>query len=192
MKRRMLLVATMAAALAAQAPAPPGPDALKSYLGLQDSQIESLRQLRQQHAQATQSMLAELAAKQQALREQLDRGSTDAAALGKALLEIESLRKRLTDASQALRTQAVGVLTGDQRAKLEALEQARKLEPAIRQAEALGLLAPLAPDLWPGPAPLRGRGLGLEFGPGLAPLRGRSPEGAGPMRGPRQVPPLPQ
>lgn len=187
MMRWMLLAATVAGLLAAQAPAPVPADALKAYLGLQDSQIESLRQLHQQHAQAMRSMMAELVAKQQALREQLDRGSTDATALGKALLEIESLRKRLMQAHEAVRNQALNLLTSEQRAKLDSLEQARKLEPAFRQAEALGLLAPPAPNAWPG---LRGRGPGL--GPGIMPWRGRSPATPGPMQGFRRVPSLPQ
>lgn len=187
--RRMLLVATMAGVLAAQTPAPLPVDALKNYLGLQDSQIQSLRQFQQQHFQAVRPLIAELAAKHEALREQLDRGSADAAALGKALLEIESLRKRLADAHTAARNQALGVLTGDQRAKLEALEQARKLAPAIRQAEALGLLAPAGPQGWPRP----GLGwLGPEWRPAAARLQARPLAGTGPMRGLRRVPSLPQ
>lgn len=184
---RMLLAATVAGALAAQAPAPTPAQALTSYLGLQDSQIESLRQLHRQHAQTMQAMMAELTAKQRALREQLDRGSTEPMALGKALLEIESLRKRLMQAQEAVRSQALNLLSSGQRAKLDALEQARKLEPAVRQAEALGLLEPTALDPWLGTG-LRGGGPGPA--PGL--LRGRSPADAGLPRGLRGLPPLPQ
>ncbi|MCS7315230.1 MAG: hypothetical protein RMI94_04810 [Bryobacterales bacterium] len=185
----MLLVATLAGALAAQAPFPTATDALKSYLGLQDSQIESLRQLRQQQTQAIQSLVAELAARQRALREQLDRGVTDTAALGRALLEIEGLRKRLTEVENAARNQALAILSSDQRAKLDALEQARKLEAAVRQAIALGLLAPPTIEPWPGPGV---RGFGPEAGPGFGPWRDSSADGVAPMRGLRRVPPLPR
>ncbi|MGB9604490.1 MAG: periplasmic heavy metal sensor, partial [Bryobacteraceae bacterium] len=145
MKRLILAMATVAGMLMAQVPGPPGLDALKTYLNLQDSQIQSLRQLRQQQIQATQAMFQELAGKQQALRQQLGSGVADAAALGKALLDIEALRKRIADTTATYRTQALNVLTGEQRTKLAALEQAQKLEPAVRQAEAIGLLALLEP-----------------------------------------------
>ena len=191
MIRTPVLVAAVAGMLAAQAPVPPGVDALKSYLNLQDAQIQALQQLRQQEIQATQALFAELASKQQSLREQLDRGSTDAAALGKLLLDIEALRKRLVQSHETFRTQALGVLTAEQKTKLAALEEARKLQPAIRQAEALGLLAAPDPGVLPGPG-MRGFGRDFQAAPALAPREGRVPARAMPMRSPRGIPPLPQ
>lgn len=166
-------------------------DSVKSYLGLQDSQMQSLQQLRQQQFQAVHSALSELATKQQSLREQLDRGSTDAAALGKLLLEIEGVRKRIAQTQQSYVSQALNVLTAEQKSKLAALEQALKLEVAARQAVALGLLAPPEPEpgvpapRWFGPgsagaAPRMGpRGLGT--GPGATPLRQRVPRSFPPL-----------
>jgi len=168
-------------------------DQVKAYLNLQDSQIQSLVQLQQQNMQAAQSLLGELAAKQQTLRDQLDRGSTDAAALGKLLLETETLRKRLSEIHTSYRTQALSLLTAEQRTKLATLEQALKLEAAVRQAMALGLLSPPEPTGMEGPG-IRG------FGRGVVPMRGpMMAPGAGagmgseavPMRlrGPRGFPP---
>jgi len=191
MIRTLGLAAAVAGMLMAQLPVPPGVDALKNYLNLQDAQIQALQQLRQQEIQATQALFAELVGKQQSLREQLDRGSTDAAALGKLLLEIEAVRKRLVQSHETFRSQALGLLTVEQKTKLAALEEARKLEPAIRQAEALGLLNPPDPGLLPGPG-TRGFGRGFQAAPALAPGEGRGPGRVFPLRAPRGVPPLPQ
>jgi len=114
----MLPVLALASGLAAQTP--PG-DALKSYLNLQDAQIQTLQQIRQQQMQAAQSAFSELAAKQKALRDQLEAGSTDAAALGKLLLEAEAVRKRVQQIHDTYRAQAVNVLSAEQKTKLAAL-----------------------------------------------------------------------
>ncbi len=164
MMARMLPILVLATALSAQTPAAPILDPIKTYLNLQDSQIQALRQLRQQQMQAMQATLSELAARQQSLRDQLDRGSTDAAALGKLLLETEALRKQIRQMHEGFRTQAVNVLSADQKAKLAALEEALKLAPAAQGAAALGLLTPPDPvPGWPGPGLLGfGRGMGPE------------------------------
>ncbi len=185
---RMLPILAIAMGLAAQTPPA---DALKTYLNLQDAQIQTLQQIRRQQMQAAQSALSELAAKQKALRDQLEAGSTDAAALGKLLLEAEAARKRVQQIHDAYRAQAVGVLTAEQKTKLAALEQAQKLAPAIAEATALGLLNP--PEM-PG---LRGAGM-PGFGPGLGPMRRPAAPGMGPaaapmrLRSPRGFPPIQQ
>lgn len=196
MRLPILLTALLTTALLGQMPAPPLVDPVKTYLNLQDSQIQALQQLRQQEMQALESTLKELAAKQQSLREQLDRGSTDAAALGRLLTETEALRQRATRLHESFRAQAVNLLNAEQRDKLAALEQALKLQPAVQGAVALGLLSPLDPAGVPGPGVLRfGRGAGgMGVGPMMAPGgRGMDPESAPKrLRAPRSFPPLQQ
>jgi len=183
---RMLPVLALASGLAAQTP--PG-DALKSYLNLQDAQIQTLQQIRQQQMQAAQSAFSELAAKQKALRDQLEAGSTDAVALGKLLLEAEAVRKRVQQIHDTYRAQAVNVLSAEQKTKLAALEQAQKLAPAIAEATALGLLNPPEmpgfrgagmPGIGPGLGPMR-RPAAPGMAPGAAPLRQRIPRGFPPI-----------
>lgn len=189
--RAAVLITAVAGMLVAQAPAPPPLDALKNYLNLQDSQIQALQQLRQQEMQAIRPLATELAAKHQSLRDQLDRGSTDAAALGKLLLEAESVRKRLIQTRDSYHNQALNVLTAEQKNKLASLEQARKLAPVIWQAQALGLLAPPEPGEMLGPG-LRGVGRGFGMMPGGAPGPGRFAGRRPAMGAPQRVPPLPQ
>jgi Spy/CpxP family protein refolding chaperone len=178
MMYRLIVLLSLAGALIAQGPggfgfppgaAQPGTDLVKAYLSLTDSQIQGLQQFERQAANALQSTFQEIQQKQLTLQEQLDKGSTDAGALGKLLLDIESLRKRVSQTQENFRNQAVATLTAEQKTKLKTLEDAVKLQPAIGQAVGLLLLTP--------PQPATG---GLGFGP-LGGGRGR-PGGGGPMR----------
>ena len=149
-------------------PPQPGTDLVKAFLTLTDSQIQGLQQLRTQTGDALQSIHQEIQQKQTTLQEQLSKGSTDAAALGKLLLDIEALRKRVTQTEETLHNQALGTLTAAQKAKLTALEDAVKLQPVIGQAAGLQLLTPpQLPMGGPGPRGPAGRAP-QRFGPGGA------------------------
>lgn len=119
-----------------------GVDQVKSYLTLTDAQVQSLQQLQQQQREATRATHEEIGTKMRALREAVAEGSTDASALGRQLLEIEALRKKIEQSLTTYRTQAAATLTADQKTKLAALDSAAKLQPTIGQATALGLLTP--------------------------------------------------
>jgi Spy/CpxP family protein refolding chaperone len=123
----------------------PGPGRMKSQLSLTDSQLQSMRSLREQQRQSMQASMEELHTKERSLRDQLKAGSTDAAALGRLMIDIEATRKRAEASRQSVREQVLAALTPDQKAQLKTLEEARKLGPAIREAEMMGLLDPPAP-----------------------------------------------
>lgn len=172
--RSMICGLALAMAVWAQGPgtppAPPTPTELKAYLGLSDSQIQALQQIRQQEAEALRTIHDELAQKQKTLGDQLQAGSTDAAALGRLLLDIQNLRKRIEDAQKSFRDQAANQLTAEQKTKLKALEEAAKLQPAIGQATGLNLLVPSTPaqgGVGFGP---RGPGGMAPRGPGMGPM----------------------
>jgi Spy/CpxP family protein refolding chaperone len=162
-KFQILAAAALAATLFAQTPGAPGQgmrqpriDELKSYLSLSDSQVQQLQTLRQTQASAQRSTFQSMAEKQQALRDQLNSGSANAAALGQLLLDIENLRKQLTTSRNSFHDQAVTILNADQKAKLTTLENAQKLEPTIRQATGLLLLTPPENGGMNGPGGFRG------------------------------------
>ncbi len=177
MMLRMIVLLSLAGALFAQGPgrfgfppgaAQPGTDQVKAYLSLTDSQIQGLQQIERQAASALQSTFQEIHQKQLTLQDQLDKGSTDAAALGKLLLDIESLHKRISQTQDSYRSQAVASLTADQKTKLKSLEDAMKLQPVIGQAVGLLLLTPPQPSA-------AGAGFG-PLGAGRGPMRfGRPP-----------------
>ncbi len=174
--KRSLLVLLSAAALFAQ-PGPGGPggpgrfgpgegmqppaDAIKAYLNLTDSQVTSLRTLQTNQRNAMQTAMNEIGTKERALRERLQAGSTDAPALGAALIEIENLRKRLQTLRDGFEAQALAVLSAEQRSRLKNLSDAAALQDEIRQATMLNLLDPPA-----------GPGFGGPGGPGLQRMPG--------------------
>lgn len=124
------------------APQAPSFDEIKAYLSLTDAQITAMQAGRQSVMEGLKSVHDQIQAKSEALRTLLDNGTTDASAVGKAVLEIETLRKQVESTLKSAQAQLVSALTADQKTKLAALEAAARLQPAIAQAGQLGLLAP--------------------------------------------------
>lgn len=171
MKKQIVLTLLAAAVSFAQPPAAaPAFTELKTYLNLSDTQISSITAAKAAARTANQALADQARTKQQALQTAIANGTTDAAAVGKAVLEIASIRKQIDAAHTKLREQTTSFLSADQKTKLKALEDAEKLRPAIGQAHALELLAP--------PANAAGRP-----GPGFGPGAGSGPGMGGP--GPR-------
>ncbi|MCX6623049.1 MAG: Spy/CpxP family protein refolding chaperone, partial [Acidobacteria bacterium] len=129
-------------------PAPPAPAELKAYLNLTDGQIQQLQDLRKQAQDSLQSVETQLQTKEQALKDTLDKGTADAAAVGKIVLEIHALRTQLQKAMDTAHQSALNLLTADQKTKLKTLEDAAKLGDEIEQAGGLGLMT--APGGGPG------------------------------------------
>ena len=161
----------------AEAPGPQSFTDVKAYLNLTDAQIQQIQAARQQSFDSAKTLQSQIQTKDQALRDLLDKGSTDSAAIGKAMLEINALRKQVKAVMDATQVRAVSFLSADQKTKLKALEDAAKLQPAIGQAAGLGLLQP--PQGVPG-----GPGMGFDGPPRGMPggmSGGMSGRGAGRM-----------
>jgi Spy/CpxP family protein refolding chaperone len=164
-------------------PQSPALDELKAYLNLTDAQIQSLQQARQQAMTGQQTVFTQVRDKHQALRDLLDKGTSDAAAVGKLMLDIRALQKQVASAMTASHTQALSFLTAEQKTKLAALEQAAKLRTAIDQAARLGLLEAPAPGLVGPMGPMRFGPMGSRPGTGLmAPNRTSPRRGLGAPR----------
>jgi len=146
--------------------AQPGFRGGKSQFPLTDSQRQNLSSLRDQHRQSTDASLQGLHPKERSLRDQLKAGNTDAASLGRLLIDIEASRKQVEASRQSFREQMISTLTADQKARLKVLEDARSLAPAIHEAERLGLLD--------GPSPF-GEGGSREVGTFRGPRLGGRP-----------------
>lgn len=153
-----LLISTAvvcAATLCAQAPA--GPANLQGYLSLTDSQVQALRQLRQQHHQTMAPLMQQMRQKRQALDSQLNSSNSSGAA--QAMADMKTVRDSITAAQTSYRNQALGLLTSDQRAKVQELENAAALRRAIGEAAGLGLLSEESAGFH------RGMGPGFRGGP---------------------------
>jgi hypothetical protein len=184
MKRTLILTAALAAAAFAQPAAAPAASytEVKAYLNLSDSQIAGLQAVQKQLQTAVANLQQQIATKQTDLQSRLTAGSTDAAAVGRLLLDITALGKQFDTIAGGFRDQAKNLLTADQKTKLKALEDASKLQPAIRQATGLLLIAPLANAPGspvgagpggPGQGGPGGRGFGGPGGPGTMGMRPR-------------------
>jgi len=114
---------------------------LKTYMSLTDTQITSITNSNQALMTASRTLMEQIRTKRQGLQDLLAKGSTDAAALGKLLLEIQALEKQVTDNHTKAQTAAVSFLSADQKTKLKALEDASKLREEIGEAARLNLLA---------------------------------------------------
>jgi hypothetical protein len=176
--KKLTLTLLAAAALFAQGPGfgpggpggpqgePPAPDELKAYLTLTDAQVTQLQQLKQQEAQAIQADAKLIPEKQKALEDAINKNS-DAATIGRLVLDIKAIRDRIQATQKKYADLAIAVLTTAQKTKLASLADAMKLHLTIQQAIGLSLLEP--------PQPPEGAGPGMR-GPG-----GPGPMGPGPM-----------
>jgi len=175
-----LALFTVGAALAQMGGGPPTPGTteIKTYLGLSDSQVPSLQAIQKQAQTAVQNLQTQIRQKQSDLDSQLSKGTTDAAAVGKLLIDITSLRKQVDSTLAPYRAQAQAVLTTtDQKNKLKTLDDASKLQTEIREAVGLLLITPAnpggfgfgGPGGFGGPAGFGGR-------PGPGPRGFRPPE----------------
>lgn len=144
----LVLAAAVAGPLAAQGPPPPGgppnaggpqagppPDrVLVDVLGFTEAQLAQFRQAAETRRTAAEALQKQVAEAEKALGEALKAETPDAAVVGAALLKVESLRKQFAPIEEAFRTGVAGILTAEQRAKLEEI---RAVATAVRAGEAL-------------------------------------------------------
>jgi len=138
----LMTALTLTPGIAQTPQGPPPPDELKAYLNLTDTQVQQLQNLQKQARDSAGTAGEQIQTKEQALKDTLDKGATDAAAVGKAVIEIHALKTQVQKALDAARTSALNLLTADQKTKLATLEAAAKLSDEIEQATGLGLLTP--------------------------------------------------
>jgi Spy/CpxP family protein refolding chaperone len=123
-----------------------GKEALTTVLGLSDSQIEQLTALRKEERQALQPARQEMQQAQKALRDAMAAGTSDPAAIGKLTMQLRDLRQQALQANQTYRDRALGLLTEEQKTKVQnlqtAMQRLQRMRPAIAAATQLNLLEP--------------------------------------------------
>ena len=122
------------------APNVPPLQLLGRYLELSQDQVESIRALVEERRDAVRPLNDEIAEKEKALRELLESGNPDAAAVGGLALEIHGLRKEVQSAIQKFHKDFEGLLGEEQVRRLRLLRQAARLEPVVRAARELGIV----------------------------------------------------
>jgi hypothetical protein len=170
--------------------------ALKAYLSLTDVQIQKIQQAGEQARkdadEKIKTLQPQIRDKKIALEDLLEKGTTDATAVGKMMLEIQALQKQARQAQEAVRNSQLNVLTAEQKVRFKAIEDAATLPQATRDAARLGLV----PRPQGGPAPrMMGPGRGMPgqgrrmMGPGQGMMGpGQGPRGQDPAPGPAPNP----
>lgn len=153
--------------------------ALKAYLNLTDAQVQQIRQAgeqaRKQMGEKARAIPPQIQEKEMALRNLLAKGTDDPTAVGKLVLELETLKRQAHQMQEAPRNSVLGVLTPEQKIKFKFIEDAAMLPAAAREAMMLGLVPrpPGGPDPnMPSPNPgmrRQGQGPGPNRNPGPAP-----------------------
>jgi Spy/CpxP family protein refolding chaperone len=113
---------------------PPPEQVLKDVLGLTDDQLAQIHALAQARGTATQALVTQMQAAQQALQTALTAATPDPTAVGNALLAIRNIEKQVEAAGDAFRAGVANVLTADQKAKVE---QIKAIDAALHAAGAL-------------------------------------------------------
>jgi Spy/CpxP family protein refolding chaperone len=152
---------------------------LKQYLGLTDAQVQSLETILRNRSQAQQAVFTQISEKSRQMYQLLENGSGSATQIGQLMLDIRNLEKQLSTVDAPYRTQAVNVLTADQKTKLAKLDEALKLQGTASQAAMLLLLEYPYPIGLPRPVDFGGgignSGIGVITGvSGVSGLSGRA------------------
>ena len=165
---------------------PDEPRALKAYLGLTDDQLLQMRKAGEEsHQSANQKVRAmqpQLEQKRMAIQQLLGGKNPDPTVLGKAVLELRTIEKQISEIHDGARLGALAVLTPEQRTKFKAIEDAALLPEATRDAIRMGL-TPMGQPM--GTSGNRGNG-----NQGPQQIRGEQMEVPRPAM--QQMPPQPQ
>ncbi len=115
-------------------------DALSEFMGLNESQIESLKQVSAALRQITGPMAREMFQLRKQLREETKSDAPDQEMINQLTGEIEGLKGQIQSESVNSRQQALAILNSDQVAALERLTEALSLQRSAQEATRLNLL----------------------------------------------------
>lgn len=154
MKRSALIAFTVAAFALAPAAALSDPPAAPSPLAVVAAVLELSPDQTQAFAQNAQALAGSLeqarqlvTTKEHEIETLAQANPPDLALLGKAVLELRTIRAQAASALDAYHQSIAGLLTPDQLGRAKAVSDAARLQPAVAAFVALHLVAP------PGPQP---------------------------------------
>ena len=126
--------------------AQPG-QALRQFLNLTDAQVQALQTVMANKNRAEQAVFEEARQKQVALDALMRSNSTDYLQIGRLTVEIRDIYKKLPLSGEPYKSQALAVLSAEQRAKLPTLTNALNLMGAANDAAFFNLIdRPQTPD----------------------------------------------
>lgn len=131
-------------------------EALKTYLGLSDTQVAGLRQARTDAREQSKPTMQANAQKARDLRAEMSKANPDSNTVGRLMTEMKQSRDQGLASQSQVRDKSLAILTEAQKAKLKALEDAASLQDAVREARASGLIGTPASTGGPGTPMMNG------------------------------------
>lgn len=118
------------------------PSGLKAYFDLSQAQVDAILRANDDYQQAVSSKQQRIFQVQFEISGETRKYPLDPMALGVRYVELEQLRRQSNDEFAKTRDLVRAVLSEAQKAKLKTLEDARKLQPLVSEAECQNLLDP--------------------------------------------------
>jgi hypothetical protein len=125
-------------------PLPQFPSALRLYLEISDTQIETIRNLNADFQRFASGKYLRMSQLQQEIAQDTASEPLDPMKLGLSYAEMETIRRQLQQELVTTRSRIRQTLTDPQRAKLKTLEDAARLIPIYSEAISVNLLEPYA------------------------------------------------
>jgi Spy/CpxP family protein refolding chaperone len=123
-------------------PCPPPPAVVAAFLGFSPAQIEQFGTLLTQFQTNVHSLQEQIAPRQQQLDALLSQPNPNPAQVGVLVVQIHALQQQVAQVIQAYQTAFVGLLTPDQKQKIEQVTLASQLQTAVGAFVALYLVPP--------------------------------------------------
>jgi hypothetical protein len=114
-------------------------DAIKEVLGLTDRQFSELTNLRDSHNQTLRDFSSQLRDLERQRREAMSDGN-NAALVGSIAFQVQQIQQQIAEENKAYHEQALTILDGGQREKVEQIQEALKLAPSAGALLQFGLL----------------------------------------------------
>jgi Spy/CpxP family protein refolding chaperone len=126
----------------ASLPCPPPPAVVASFLGLTPGQVEQMGALLTQVLPTLEALGQQSAEVQQQLDLLLSQTNPDPAQIGKLVVQLHVLQLQAAQVVETFHHAFAGLLTPDQKQKLEGVTVASQLQPVLRAFAALYLVPP--------------------------------------------------
>lgn len=130
---------------------PPPPAVVAAFLAFTEEQAEQFGTLLNQFQTTLRALQEQIAARQQQLDGFLSQPDSDPAAVGKLVVQIHALQQQVGQAIKSFQSAFAGLLTQEQRQKLQEITLASQLQPVVGGFVALYLVPP--PPSLPCPKP---------------------------------------
>jgi LTXXQ motif family protein len=133
---------TVTASTNVNAPCPPPPAVVASFLGLTPGQVEQMGALLAQVLPTLQGLQEQAAVLQHQLDVLLREPNPDPAQVGRLVVQLHVLQQQAAQVVETFHNAFAGFLTQDQKQKLEGVTLASQLQPVVGAFAALYLVPP--------------------------------------------------